>query len=177
MPLSNTPRLTFSAHTCISLLPTLTPEQVNFELQYLQSLDPDFSCTARNIVGKREALRTHLVDGLVAEMSDSVDKFNSIYNSFSCAVKLAEETVLDITKGALDAITGAKSKLQDPPSPSPPSQTASPSTAGADGNGNTDLDIPVSLSECKLSDITLEDVMGDLSSSFDTDHPGGRKTV
>ncbi len=172
---SSTPRLTLSAHTCITLLPTLTPEQVNFELQYLQSLDPDWSCTARNIVGKREALHKHLVDGLITEMSDTVDKFNSIYNSFSCAVKLAEETVLDITNGALELIDGAKAKQTDPPVPLPSSQTASLQTAGADGNGNIDPDDPVSLCVCDLSDITIDDMLGELT--FDTDHPGGRKTV
>ncbi len=112
-------------------------------------------------------------------MDNTVNKYLTLFNRFSCTVKKAEEAITDITKGALDLLDGARKQhnqqggSQNLPSPPQPPQPLSPQTLTS--CGITHLDDPVSICQCDMSDITVNDLMGELS--FDTVHPGGRKTT
>ena len=175
---SSPSRFTFSARTCLELLPKMSPTQVNNEVQFLDSINPDW-CTnkpPRTLEAKRDALRDYLTNNLFADMDNTVNNYLTLVNSFSCTVKSAEEAIVDITKGALDLLDGArKQQLTSQPPLSPLTQPPHSHTAAQDGHGKPDLDQAVSLCQCDLSDINIQDMLGDLT--FDTEHPGGRKTT
>ncbi len=99
-------RPTFSARLCLELLSGLTPAQINSEVNYLDSIDPDWCAgkPPRNPAAKRDALRDYLTNNLYADMDNTVNKYLTLFDIFSCMVKRAEEAITDITKGALDLL-------------------------------------------------------------------------
>ncbi len=114
-PAANSPgrsgsSVTLSARTCIEMVPKLSDPQLDYEIQYLHTLDPSWTCKATSIRGKRDNLLKHLNKSLQIEMDKTIDNFASILKSISCAVECATETVRDITAGALELIDGAKER-------------------------------------------------------------------
>ncbi len=75
------------------MLPKLSTKQLDFELKYIHAIDHSFSSKAQTDAGKVDALTRYLTVNLLTEMDNVLDKFSSMFNSFSCAVEQAEEAV------------------------------------------------------------------------------------
>ncbi len=73
--------------------------QLDFELSYIQTLDPKLKTSAKSKEGKRDHLRKHLNNTLAIDMDRTVKNFDSMLQSFRVAVEEAAEAVTDITDG------------------------------------------------------------------------------
>ena len=149
----------FSPKTCLDILPSLTEEQLQFEIKYM-----NITTTASTKRGYVNAIRTILQKNVCNDFSKTIDCVTDTISSFACLVKRAEKTVETL------------SKLSPP-------VTAPVDTAPDDPVSVSDLPLPdtpeVDPSVCTVvSDIFNElSVAGILEQiSLDTSESHGRKT-
>ncbi|MCP4262086.1 MAG: alpha-ketoglutarate-dependent dioxygenase AlkB [Planctomycetes bacterium] len=167
---------TLSAKTCLIVLPSLSDEQLKHEIQYLQSLYPQWrpnKTDLNNKAKKVEILRQHLQKTLFVQFDNTVDKLSSLLDDFSCAVETAKTVVKDVTDGAMDAVTKARAEINAQRVSN--TTQSSPDNDAASNSGNQSFDNPVSQCDLDLSAVSFDDLRQELA--FDTDHPGGRRTV
>ena len=129
----------FSARTCLALLPYLTNEQVQTELNHLQAFDSSTlpRLRATTIEGKRDILHKNLTKTLCHEVDSIANNYNLLIKSISCTIGDAQRHLEDTT-----------AQLTTPLATS--SEDSSPAVVG-----NIVLPEPVRL----LNDIHFNDIM------------------
>ena len=168
---------TFTARTCLSVLDTMSDEDVNFEFQRLSLIDKSFSSNATKKAGKCAVLRRYLTKQCVADIDDTMNTLTARFNTFSCTVENECTKLVDrITKSSLataadfaEETTQLRSLVSEAApalSPIPTSEVPELDTAPAN---------PVRVLECDLSEFSVDDLSAELE--FDTSHPGGRRTT
>ena len=93
------PLYVFTARTCLELLPTLSPAQVETELKHLKALDGSIDYRIAQtqkkmgLEDKRNWLRTSLTFSLMKQIDAVVFKYNSLLQSISRSVDTAEKKI------------------------------------------------------------------------------------
>ena len=85
---SDLPHFGFSAKTCLDLLPSLTIDQLKYELKYM-----NIRTTANSKKGYMNAIRSVLKNRVNEDFVETIDCVNNTISSFACLVRRAEETV------------------------------------------------------------------------------------
>ena len=78
LPGRSGPSVSLSARTCLEFLPQLDETQLDYEIKYLQTLDPTWTCKATKFKGKQDVLRKHLNKTLHFEMGKTIEKLSKI---------------------------------------------------------------------------------------------------
>ena len=151
---------TFSARTCIELLPLLTDAQIDTEVNHLRALHPDIKFRMRhpNVDAKRDLLHKTLAKSLCQEVDSIVSNFDLLFQNISRSIKVTEKHVEEV-----DVLLSTDVSTEDIP------------TLHTSNVGNTELDNPVSFSNISFSDIKYEDIERDIK--FTDKLSGDRETA
>lgn len=82
------PRFNFSPKTCLEMLPTLSHDQLKFEIQYM-----NISITNTEKEACVNAIRKELSKFVCMDFTDKLDTITNTISSFSCLVKRAENVM------------------------------------------------------------------------------------
>ena len=158
-------KFTFSARTCLELLPLLSEAQIDHEFNYLLTLDPSAK-TCRQRYPKSEVKSDILHKKLTRELCCEIDKivrnYDSLILNFSYAVDTAQKHVAEL-QSSVRADSDDVSPLDSPPVPD-----------SAPDRGN--LDKPVSvLDGISFSNITIDNILDTVT--FTETFSGKREVV
>lgn len=159
----------FSAKTCLELLPSLTVEQLNFELTYFQSMGCQFDhvITRSSNIPRKNIVKL-IADALKKERNSQyqavLQNFNEVFSSISRLTEDAETYIREM-----------QPERESPPATPP---TASPDTDHAQVSQeapavNFDDQVFSFIQNINFNDMTVDEILRDL----DVDQPAscGRK--
>lgn len=152
---------TFSARTCIELLPHLSEAQIDTEIQHLRALHPNVKFRTRNpsnLEVKRDLLHKTLANSICQEIDCIVNNFDLLVNNISRSIKVAQQHVVDV-------------ELLLSPTVQPEDITLSQPII----SGNIDLENPVSFLDFSFPEINFDDI--EKSINFTDKQSGDRETA
>ena len=82
------PHFGFSPKTCLDILPSLSIDQLEFEIKYM-----NIKTTANSKKGYINAIRSVLQNRTNVDFCETIDSVTNTISSFACLVRRAEETV------------------------------------------------------------------------------------
>ena len=166
---------TFSAKTCLELIPKMSDKQINAEVAILETLDltvPEalsskVTRSHNTIERKREVLQAMLRDTLSNQVNTIVNKYDSLAHSICRSLEEAEKKLEDTTQelNRLLADHQSRNELVEIQAP-PPSVDTVPT--------NQPPEDPVRFSEISFADITMDTVRE--SFDFTQSLPGNRSS-
>ena len=157
--------LTFSARTCLELLPQLTEKQIDTEIKHIQALDPDINFRTRSptIDVKRDKLHKVLARSLCTEIDNIVKNYDTLISNISCAVEEAKQHVADVASGLqmdrdiCGSYDSSHTELLHP------------------GNTVPELETPVRFLDLSFNELSADEIVQTMD--FKHTHKGGRKTA
>ena len=159
---------TFSARTCLDLLPFLTEEQIDYEIKHFSAIDPTLGLLRTrfpNIDTKRDLLSKSLTKSLCKEVTKIVENFDQITLNISYALHKANKHIAEVEK-----IYSPLTDIQ-PADSSEPANSPDPAPRPAE----VTLPDPVCTLDFMFEDITMDSVSN--SFVFDTKLSGNRDVV
>ena len=149
---------TFSARTCLELVDSLTPTQIDTELEHLMALNSatKFPHETTNTELKRSLLYRHLSKTLCGETDKIVSNFHSLLSNVSRSCVGHEDGILSQTSSPVAEETGDNNRNHPVA-------------------GKTLLTPPVSFVDIDLSDINIDEV--ERTFTFSETQRGGRETI
>ena len=102
---------TFSPKLCLELLPKLTDEQIQFEVEHFKTYNQNLNLrqTTVNPAAKRAALDKYFKNNIVSEFKTVVKKYTQLTDNISC--------LLEEANGHLDEIRYITSAATTTPQP------------------------------------------------------------
>ena len=91
---------TFSARTCLDLLPLLSDEQVDREIKYFLALDPTSTLLRTRFPSselKKDSLFKTLTKILCYEVDKIASNFDTVISNFSCSLREAQSHIDQLT--------------------------------------------------------------------------------
>jgi hypothetical protein len=157
------PHLTFSARTCLELLPGLTEEQVETEFKHLAALDSSVVCRYKRPTAnhKRDVLYAQLAKSLCREVDTIVDNFDVLLATIS-------RSVSDASKHVDEQMQGWESQ----PAAASQSEDTAAHREHPDASGKTILKPPVRFPEVNFRDFKYDVIHSGLK--FTDTLQGGR---
>ena len=189
---------TFSAATCIALLPDLDEAKVELEFKYLLSIDSSYSAyKARTTREMRDVLLRSLSKGAPIQFNNSLSNLEQLTSNINTTLHTATNAANELResaaaatnlKAALDSATEVLTelresartandilKLDDAVPSEATSRPFSSHAAPSSSNGTEYPQCPVRLCSDIDIDIPFEDVRQSIA--FNQKHPGGRSTA
>ena len=133
---------TFSARTCLELLPNLSDDQIETEIKHLRALHPSINFRTRNpsLEAKRDLLHKSLTNSLCHEVDSIVNNIDLLLDNISRSVKVSQKHVVDVEQSLH------------------PAEAEDISSLHLSDSGNTTLEEPVRFLDISFSDVTFHDV-------------------
>ena len=165
---------TLSARTCLAVLDKLDETQLDYELKFIKTRYPSFQPKAKNKQSKLDLIKSLINKTLKLECNSILDSYNALLNSVSCAAERAETLVERLDDVATRVTATPPLPLISQESTNitrHPPVTRDPEDQPYTGN----LENPVSLSDIKIEDVSVNDLSDFIE--FSRSHPGGRRTA
>ena len=153
---------TFSARTCLDLLPLLSDEQVDREIKHLLALDPTSTLLRTRFPSselKKDSLFKSLTKTLCCEVDKISSNFDTVISNFSCSLREAQSHI--------DQLTNDDKRSTVPAHSSSNPGNAQPLT----------LDDPVRFLDIDFKDITPESIFESFDFKDGTRESGNRDTL
>ena len=154
---------TFSARTCLDLLPLLTDDQVDREIKHFLALDPSSNLLRTRFPSaehKKDSLYKSLTKTLCSEVDKISNNFDSLISNFSHSLQEAQSHI--------DELTSDKA---------PPTSYLSASTSDSGGIQTVNLEDPVCFLNTNFKDITIDSVLDSFDFKDGVKESGNRDTL
>ena len=113
----------FSTKTCLELLPTLTPAQLDFEIKYLKYINSNFKSRSSTDNGKLISIKTFLTQNLISDFDAVLQKYDSLIKTISCTLETTRRDIDELVSSTTNRL------LPTPPTvhcPTIPESASSP---------------------------------------------------